>query len=53
MNAIDSVIATAEILSIFVLCFTSSLVIAYIFLKLVVGLTTRANYNKANSAGIS
>jgi hypothetical protein len=36
-------VTTAEILVVFVLCLSTSLGIAYVFLRMVVTLTTRAN----------
>ena len=53
MKTLASMVITGEILAIFAFCFGTSLGIAFVFLKLVVTLTTRASGSEFKPMGVA
>ena len=53
MNMLTSIVATGEILAILAFCLSTSFGIAFVFLKMVVLLTIRANGSEFKLAGLA
>jgi hypothetical protein len=53
MNTLTWIVSTGEILALLAFCLSTSFGIAFVFLKMVVLLTTRANGSEVKPAGIA